>query len=277
MDNISIGELPYREATFEDNIVIENLESATPTSRTTLKQVKEKFTGEITKESEGFIEGEKLYNRFSEIIEELSRKVTTEKGKGLSSNDFTDDNKNKLDNLKLSDIASLGDIPVWHRAITDLFRMDLQDFNNLQYANVVVTSDTMGFPSALLSDDKLGFVVTHRNEQNGYQLIIGAQSGQILSRCLVNGAISEWNKVAEQQLVDSYNSDRKDAAPTADALSQLFLLFSDKITELEMIVKGADISVFLNEMMFPPEGGIAVLTIKATGFWKIYIDEQTKN
>lgn len=273
MDNISIGELPFREVTLDDNIIVENLENATPTSRTTLKQVKDKFTGEITKESEGFVEGNELQKKFAEINKELSEKVSAEQGKGLSSNDFTENDKNKLDNLRLSDIASLGDVPSWSRPLSELLRLD--SHNTLQYTNVIVAQDVQGFP-ALLPDDTMGFVITHRNGQYGYQLIIGAQSGHILSRTSKNGTIGEWNKTAEQRLVDSYTSDRKDAAPTADALSQAFLLFSDKITELEMIVKGADISAFPNELIFPPEGGTAVLTIKAADSWTIYIDKHTK-
>lgn len=275
----SIGELDFNpQPALSDQIIVENLEDPTaPTSRTTLRIVKDKFTGELTGTSEGFVNGREIYN-------ELQEKVDKEEGKGLTTNDFTDKEKEILHNLLknvtevqenlgklgLADISSLNALPVWERRLSDLFRTDLADFNTLQYACCLVTKNAEDFPGYLTDSDTSAYITTHRSGTNGLQLIVGAESGRIASRRMNGKIISEWTKSTDITLIDSYTSEETSAAPTADALRRLYLLLSDKMTELEMIVTGGDISVFPSEIILPATGGTAEIIINATGEWIIY-------
>lgn len=288
-NNIEISELPYKSIPeANDNIIIENLNTPEPTSRTSLDQVKESFAGNIAENDEGFVKGndvhkkvkavtEDLHDIVKDITDKLENKVSNEEGKGLSTNDYTDQEKQDVKNIKerfatlnLSDISNTNDIPVWERPIAELLKIGTKEFNSLRYRCCLASAELEDFPDSLKETDTVAYVITHRNGKEGFQLVIGQSSGQIITRSQSEKGLTKWTKSSEMKLVDSYNSDLTDTAPTADALRRAFMMISDRILELDMIVKGGDISVFPYEIIFPPEGGSATLIIKAKGTWTIY-------
>lgn len=98
----------------------------------------------------------------------------------------------ELQNLDMENISNANDVPVWERTISDLFRIDLGQFNTLRYSCCKVSAQLSDFPADLKETDSIAYVFTHRNSQEGIQILVGAQSGIMLTRRKNEGKLTEW-------------------------------------------------------------------------------------
>lgn len=89
----------------------------------------------------------------------------------------------------------LNTVKPWNSAMSELLTMPEDRFIEQQCGCFLVPSTVSDFPEDLKESDTQAFVITNRGDDDGVQILIGAQSGFQYTRRMINGVLMGWTVV----------------------------------------------------------------------------------